>query len=100
VIVGIRAAAGPPGPAYRRPEGSAALRGSVGLEPDHTATALLDAGEHVLERCLLGQALQLSSQVLLKGLASLLGPSLEFGMDVRRKVSHLNARQCAWRFPE
>lgn len=62
------------------------------LEPDLTATALLDAGEHVLERWLLGQALQLGSQVLLKGLASLLGPPLELGMDVLRKVSHQNIR--------
>ena len=62
------------------------------LEPDLTATALLDAGEHVLECWLLGQALQLGSQVLLEGLAALLGPSLELGMDILRKVSHQNIR--------
>ena len=62
------------------------------LEPDLTATALLDAGEHVLERWLLGQALQLGSQVLLKGLTSLLGPTLELGMDISRKVAHENIR--------
>jgi len=62
------------------------------LEPDLTAMALLDAGEHVLERRLLGQALQLCSEVLLKRLASLLGPSLELGVNVLRKVSHQNIR--------
>ncbi|MDQ6727768.1 MAG: hypothetical protein M3066_16615 [Actinomycetota bacterium] len=61
-------------------------------EPDLAAAALLDAGQNVLERRFLSQALQFGSQVLLQRLASLLSPSLKFGMDVLRKVSHQDIR--------
>ena len=62
------------------------------LEPDLTATALLDAGEHVLECRLLDQPSQLGSQVLLERLAPLLRPPLELGVYVVGKVSHQDVR--------
>ncbi|HVM13276.1 MAG TPA: hypothetical protein VM287_02990 [Egibacteraceae bacterium] len=58
------------------------------LESHPTATALLDARQHVVECGLLSKALQLSGQILLERLTSLLGPSLELGMDVIWEVSH------------
>src|SRR3954451_4245599 len=62
------------------------------LEPDRTAAALLDAGQHVLERRLLGQALQLGGQVLLERLASLLRSPLERGVDIVWEVSNQDIR--------